>query len=1058
VAPSPSTAAAEGGGPTPEAFRTPVLELLRRAKECAETKPPTAFVVAHSRLTNTGVTGVAKALAKEWPETMVRAIELPPAAPVDTVAQTLFNELLATDQTVEVTYTARRRQILSVQRAVADARAIPEGAVVAVSGGARGLGAKLAIELARRHHARLLHLGRSGDAGSTIESIRAAGGDAMYVACDVRDAAQVAAAFAQCRASFGPVTHIVHAAGIIADEPVTAKTVEHASAVFDTKVAGALALWEAARPDPLATFLVYGSWAGRFGNAHQTDYAAANHILGRLAAVFGSERTGVRFVTVDLPPWEDSGMVSSLPEAVQRAMKTRVRFLNDEIGLDRIITELGASGPSGEVILGANLEDVPSIDRTVLEVSTQHTPWLVDHQLEGRIVLPFAMLVDQAASTARRLGIGPAFSLTQTEISEMLTAPPDSPTYLIVEGALHSGVAEVGIEPVGRATRQPSLRLRATTITEPLPLLSAPSRGQSAPVSLAEFYERRIFHGPSLRALRAMTEVGSAHAIGRVRAADDATMRGSVDILALDGLLQVCAYWASSQIGRIGLPLGAEEIRVLALPQPGAELNAIGILKHASGEVLSSDLDLTDGDGRALLQIRGLRCRLIEFEMQAGAESQEEEDLAARLPIKPGAAVDPSSYRIEAFPEVQALQQRMEMARIAGIKNPYFTLHERVTNDTSLIEGREFVNFSSYNYIGLSGDPDVNHAAAEAIERYGTSVSASRLASGEKPLHREFEHEIADFLGCEDAIVMVGGHATNVSVIGHMFGPQDLIVHDSLAHDSILAGIKLSGARRRPFPHNDYEALDQMLRQIRGGVRRVLIAVEGVYSMDGDIAPLDKMIEVKKRHNALMLVDEAHSLGVLGKTGAGVGEHFNVNRSDVELWMGTLSKSLASCGGYIAGSSALAQYLKYTNPGFVYSVGISPANAAAALAALRKMRAHPELITMLHERSRFFLELCRERGINTGMSDGSAVIPCIVGSSADCLRLSQALAARQINVQPILYPAVEEALTRLRFFVTARHSEAQLRMTADALAEEWHRIRPRAAFVNAPQRTMARGN
>jgi 8-amino-7-oxononanoate synthase len=444
--------------------------------------------------------------------------------------------------------------------------------------------------------------------------------------------------------------------------------------------------------------------------------------------------------------------------------------------------------------------------------------------------------------------------------------------------------------------------------------------------------------------------------------------------------------------------------------------------------------------------------------MQSQTEEQPEEDLAVQIPIKPGAAVDPSSYRIEAFPEVQALQQRMEMARIAGIKNPYFTLHERVTNDTSLIEGREFVNFSSYNYIGLSGDPDVNRAAAEAIERYGTSVSASRLASGEKPLHREFEHEIADFLGCEDAIVMVGGHATNVSVIGHMFGPQDLIVHDSLAHDSILAGIKLSGARRRPFPHNDYEALDQMLRQIRGGVRRVLIAVEGVYSMDGDIAPLDKMIEVKKRHNALMLVDEAHSLGVLGKTGAGVGEHFNVNRSDVELWMGTLSKSLASCGGYIAGSSALAQYLKYTNPGFVYSVGISPANAAAALAALRKMRAHPELITMLHERSRFFLELCRERGINTGMSDGSAVIPCIVGSSADCLRLSQALAARQINVQPILYPAVEEALTRLRFFVTARHSEAQLRMTADALAEEWHRIRPQAAFVNAPQRTMARGN
>jgi 8-amino-7-oxononanoate synthase len=222
----------------------------------------------------------------------------------------------------------------------------------------------------------------------------------------------------------------------------------------------------------------------------------------------------------------------------------------------------------------------------------------------------------------------------------------------------------------------------------------------------------------------------------------------------------------------------------------------------------------------------------------------------------------------------------------------------------------------------------------------------------------------------------------------------------------------------------------------------VLIAIEGTYSMDGDIPRLDKFIEVKKKHRCFLLVDEAHSFGVLGETGAGVGELYKVNRADVELWMGTLSKSGASCGGYIASSKAMVEYLKYTVPGFVYSVGISPPNAASALAAIRKLRQHPELVAQLHDRARTFLTLCHERGINTGMSDGSAVVPCIVGNSWDCLQLAQALGRRGINVQPILYPAVEEHLARLRFFITSRHTEEQLRITADAIAEELHKLNP----------------
>jgi len=500
-------------------------------------------------------------------------------------------------------------------------------------------------------------------------------------------------------------------------------------------------------------------------------------------------------------------------------------------------------------------------------------------------------------------------------------------------------------------------------------------------------------------------------------------------------MMQLCAYWALANLGVTGLPVGADEVRVLARPQAGAELTAIGLVRESVDGALIGDLDLLDSEKRPLLQVRGLRCRLVQRKPRSSGDNDGHGAQAKKI--------DSSSWQIAEFPEVKALHELIDTARSFGIQSPYFSVHERVTNETSLIDGREYVNFASYNYLGLSGDPDVTAAAVEALNRYGTSVSASRLVSGEKPLHGELEREIADFLGCQDAIVMVSGHATNVSVIGHLFGPEDLVIHDSLAHNSILEGIQLSRAKRHAFAHNDPDSLDEILRRARPTARRVLIAVEAVYSMDGDIAPLAKIIEIKRRHNALLLVDEAHSLGVLGQTGRGIGENCSIARDDVEFWMGTLSKSLASCGGYIAGSKELVRYLKYCNPGFVYSVGISPPNAAAALAALRKLRASPELVTTLRERSRMFLELSRKRGINTGSSEGTPVIPCIVGNSLDCVRLSRAMSGRGVNVQPILHPAVEEHLARLRFFITARHSEQQIREATDALAEELEKIDPK---------------
>jgi 8-amino-7-oxononanoate synthase len=406
------------------------------------------------------------------------------------------------------------------------------------------------------------------------------------------------------------------------------------------------------------------------------------------------------------------------------------------------------------------------------------------------------------------------------------------------------------------------------------------------------------------------------------------------------------------------------------------------------------------------------------------------------------AEIATATYRFAEFPEYVKLRESLDMLEASGLGNPFFVAHDGPTTDRTIIDGREFINFSSYNYLGMSGDPAVSEAAKAAIDRYGTSASASRLVSGQKTIHVEVEREMSRFLGVEDTIALVGGHATNETVIGHLFEPGDLILHDALAHNSIVQGCILSGARRRPFAHNDWQAADRLLEQFRHDYRRVLLVIEGVYSMDGDISPLPEFVEVKKRHKALLMIDEAHSMGVLGGTGRGAAEHFGVDRNDVDIWMGTFSKSFGSCGGYISGCKALVEYLRYTAPGFVFAAAMPPASAGAVIAAVHQIEAEPERVARLRENSRLFLSLARQRGLNTGMSNDTPVVPVILGNSIHCLQLSKAMFARGVNVQPILHPAVEESASRLRYFITACHSEEQIRYTVDAMAEELEKIDP----------------
>jgi 7-keto-8-aminopelargonate synthetase-like enzyme len=265
-----------------------------------------------------------------------------------------------------------------------------------------------------------------------------------------------------------------------------------------------------------------------------------------------------------------------------------------------------------------------------------------------------------------------------------------------------------------------------------------------------------------------------------------------------------------------------------------------------------------------------------------------------------------------------------------------------------------------------------------------------------------------------------------------------------------VQGAEFSGARRLSFPHNDWRALDAMLHRVRGRHRRALVIIEGVYSADGDIPDLPRFVEVKDRHGAMLMVDEAHSLGVLGDTGRGIAEHAGVDSCAVDIWMGTLSKSLASCGGYIAGSSALIEYLKYTAPGFVYSVGIPPSNAAAALAALRKLIAEPQRVATLRARAAYFLARCRDEGLDTGASYGTPVIPVIVGDSLRAAKLSAMLLAAGVNVQPMVAPAVPNDGARLRFFVASTHTEDELETTVRILVETIQELDASSARIVRP--------
>ncbi len=1002
-----------------------------------------------------GALGFTKALALEWPDALVKAIDVDPTLGAKTIAESIVEEIVSGDRTAEVGFSKNGRTAVAVRPlgAAASRKTLNSNSIVVVTGGAKGLGLKFARGLAKAHGCTIALTGRSAmneELSKSVAQVKGAGAKACsYHPMNVRDASSVKSAIDAIRTQHGKIDAIIHNAGLLADALVEKKDVAQLDSVLETKVGGALALMDAVKSD-LSLLVLISSWAGRFGNAAQTDYSAANEMMSR---VTGAGRT----VAIDFPPFEDSDMARRIPSFKKAELKAEgVTFLSDDEGIAAFLREV--DGGSGEVLIGRAVPERTVLHTASFPVSRLNHVYLNDHTMAGQRVLPFASALDHVAAAAIEAagattpGRFAPFAVTDFKLIRPVLVPDTIWLEATVKQSKRPSTA-LGMNGLAVTLSQGRAASYSGTVTigadkSVVPSVKAFAATPTLPLSLKDFYAGFTFHGPRLQGVTAIEALGEDGVVGWVKGCrpsdwikEPLRNEWSIDPLILDASFQLAGYWAWVKHQRAGFPLSLGRFVQLA-PFGLGPLKVTITFESGNEDTFTGTLVWQNEKGVVLAYLTGMTAEFKKRDPQFSIKAAPVAVPVAAEADVPATtvAIDESSWNPARFPEYEELKERIAMAEAFGLQNPYFSVHEAICGDTTVVNGKQMLNFSSYNYVGNSGDPVVSKAAQDAIAQYGTSVSASRVASGEKPLTRELETALADFFGTEDSIVLVSGHATNVTVIGHVVGAGDLIVHDALAHDSIIGGAKLSGAKRRPFPHNDWEALDRMLMNLRPHYRRVLICIEGTYSMDGDIPDLPRFIEIKKKHKALLLVDEAHSAGVVGETGRGVGEYFNVVRSDVDMWMGTLSKSFASCGGYIAGSKALVEYLKYTTPGFVYSVGIAPPNAAAALAATKQMIAHPERAKKARDNAAYFVKLLKERGVNTGMTKDTAVVPAIVGNSVLALQVSDALKKRGINVQPILYPAVEEDQARLRFFLSSLHQEAQLLLTANVLKEELERL------------------
>jgi glycine C-acetyltransferase len=356
----------------------------------------------------------------------------------------------------------------------------------------------------------------------------------------------------------------------------------------------------------------------------------------------------------------------------------------------------------------------------------------------------------------------------------------------------------------------------------------------------------------------------------------------------------------------------------------------------------------------------------------------------------------------------------------------------------SRFDGKDVVNLASNNYLGLTTHPKLIEAAIAATRKYGAGSGAVRTISGTMDLHMELERRIAAFKNVEACVVFQSGFAANAGTVSAILTPEDHIISDQLNHASIIDGARLSRAKIHVFPHRDHEAADRILTELDGVSTRKLLITDGVFSMDGDIGPLPELVAVAEKHGAIMMVDDAHSSGVLGRNGRGTVDHFGLH-GRVDIQVGTLSKSIGVLGGYVCGTKDLIEFLYHRARPFLFSTSHPPAVTAACLAAFDILEAEPERIEKLWENTRYLKKGLVELGFDTGVSE-TPITPVMAGDAARAFRLSDELFAEGVLATGIGFPTVAKDKARVRTIVNATHTTEQLDRALQAFQVAGRRV------------------
>ncbi|GAB4030028.1 MAG: pyridoxal phosphate-dependent aminotransferase family protein [Elusimicrobiota bacterium] len=369
---------------------------------------------------------------------------------------------------------------------------------------------------------------------------------------------------------------------------------------------------------------------------------------------------------------------------------------------------------------------------------------------------------------------------------------------------------------------------------------------------------------------------------------------------------------------------------------------------------------------------------------------------------------------------------------------PYFKALESEQAPEVLIGGKKFIMFGSNNYLGLANDPRMKEAARLAVDKYGTGVAGSRFLNGNTVLHEELEKKLASFKHREAGLVYATGYQMNLGVVSALAGKGDVVVVDKLDHASILDGCKLSGAEIKRFKHNDPADLDKVLSRIPAETGKLVI-VDGVFSMEGDIAPLPEIVKISKKHGARLIVDDAHATGVLGDSGAGTCEYFGLGHDDVDLIVGTCSKSFASVGGFAVGSEKIIHYIRHMSRSMIFSAALPPSCVASISKAIDIIRQEPERRKKLWENSAYLMERFKKMGCNTGHTK-TPIIPILIGDNEKTFMLWRALFDAGIFTNPVVSPAVPPKRTLMRVVVTASHTRQQLDRALDIFENFYKKI------------------